>query len=94
MKINIKDVEYVANLARLELSEEEKTQQLEKLNKILDYMEILDKVDTKGVQPLAHVLLLIMYLEKMKYIKLLKEKKLCRTLRKKAQGMFRVPKIV
>ena len=41
MKINIKDVEYVANLARLELSEEEKTQQLEKLNKILDYMEIL-----------------------------------------------------
>jgi aspartyl-tRNA(Asn)/glutamyl-tRNA(Gln) amidotransferase subunit C len=55
MKINIKDVEYVANLARLELSEEENPQQLEKLNKILDYMEILDKVDTKGVQPLAHV---------------------------------------
>jgi aspartyl-tRNA(Asn)/glutamyl-tRNA(Gln) amidotransferase subunit C len=94
MKINIKDVEYVANLARLELSEEEKTQQLEKLNKILDYMEILDKVDTKGVQPLAHVLPINNVLRKDEVHQTLEREKTLQNAPEEAQGMFRVPKIV
>jgi len=94
MKINIKDVEYVANLARLELSEEEKTQQLEKLNKILDYMEILNKVDTKGVQPLAHVLPINNVLRKDEVHETLEIEKTLQNAPEEAQGMFRVPKIV
>jgi aspartyl-tRNA(Asn)/glutamyl-tRNA(Gln) amidotransferase subunit C len=94
MKININDVEYVAKLARLELSEEEKTRQLEKLNKILDYMEILNKVDTEGVQPLAHVLPINNVFRKDEVHKTLDREIALQNAPEKAQGMFRVPKIV
>jgi len=94
MKIDIKDVEYVAKLSRLELSEEEKSQQLEKLNKILDYMEILSKVDTKDVQPLAHVLPINNVLRKDEVHETLDREKALQNAPEKDQGMFRVPKIV
>lgn len=51
----MKDVEHVANLARLEFSEEEKRTLMNQLNKILDYMEKLNELDTSNVEPLAQV---------------------------------------
>ncbi|WP_201008391.1 Asp-tRNA(Asn)/Glu-tRNA(Gln) amidotransferase subunit GatC [Paenibacillus glycanilyticus] len=56
MSITIKDVEHVANLARLELSNEEKEQFTEQLNAILKYAEKLDSLDTDNVEPTSHVL--------------------------------------
>ena len=94
MKINQQDVEYVAKLARLELTEEEKEQQLVKLNKILDYMEILSKVDTTGVAPLAHVLPIQNVLRKDEVHQTLPREKALQNAPEESQGMFRVPKIV
>uniref|UniRef100_A0A7C2HUC5 Aspartyl/glutamyl-tRNA(Asn/Gln) amidotransferase subunit C n=1 Tax=Ammonifex degensii TaxID=42838 RepID=A0A7C2HUC5_9THEO len=54
--ITRKDVEHVALLARLELTEEEKQVYTEQLGKILEYASILGELDTTGVPPLAHVL--------------------------------------
>lgn len=56
MKITLKEVEHVASLSRLELSPEEKKQYTETLNAILEYMEMLNRVDTSEVQPTTHVL--------------------------------------
>ncbi|SFF27641.1 aspartyl/glutamyl-tRNA(Asn/Gln) amidotransferase subunit C [Paenibacillus catalpae] len=56
MSITIKDVEHVANLARLELSNEEKEQFTGQLNAILKYAEKLDGLDTDNVEPTSHVL--------------------------------------
>ncbi|RAP73856.1 Asp-tRNA(Asn)/Glu-tRNA(Gln) amidotransferase subunit GatC [Paenibacillus montanisoli] len=56
MSITIKDVEHVANLARLELSEQEKEQFTSQLNAILKYAEKLDELQTDGVEPTSHVL--------------------------------------
>ncbi|WP_336776379.1 Asp-tRNA(Asn)/Glu-tRNA(Gln) amidotransferase subunit GatC [Paenibacillus sp. MMO-58] len=56
MSITIKDVEHVANLARLELSKEEKEQFTGQLNAILKYAEKLDSLDTDNVEPTSHVL--------------------------------------
>ncbi|ACS99768.1 MULTISPECIES: Asp-tRNA(Asn)/Glu-tRNA(Gln) amidotransferase subunit GatC [Paenibacillus] len=56
MSITIKDVEHVANLARLELSNEEKEQFTGQLNAILKYAEKLDSLDTDNVEPTSHVL--------------------------------------
>ncbi len=94
MKIELKDVEYVANLARLELSEPEKEEQLEKLNRILDYMEILAKVDTKDTAPLAHVLPIHNVLRKDEVHQTLETEKTLQNAPEESQGMFRVPKIV
>ena len=51
-----KQVEHVALLARLELTEEEKEQYATQLSAILDHMDALNKVDTENVPPTAHVL--------------------------------------
>ncbi len=54
--LTIKEVEHVALLARLELSEEEKKLYQEQLSAILDYAKKLDNLDTTNVAPMAHVL--------------------------------------
>ncbi|OMF34729.1 asparaginyl/glutamyl-tRNA amidotransferase subunit C [Paenibacillus sp. FSL H8-0548] len=56
MSITPKDVEHVARLARLELSDSEKDQFTEQLNAILKYAEKLNGLDTENVEPTSHVL--------------------------------------
>lgn len=56
MSITLKDVEHVAKLARLELSEQEKEQFTGQLNAILKYAEKLNQLDTEGIEPTSHVL--------------------------------------
>ncbi|MEK6653446.1 MAG: Asp-tRNA(Asn)/Glu-tRNA(Gln) amidotransferase subunit GatC [Nitrospirota bacterium] len=53
MKIS---VEHIAKLARLSVSEEEKELFGPQLNGILSYMEKLNELDTKDVEPTSHVL--------------------------------------
>ena len=50
------DIEKVARLARLELSEEEKETFGNQLEQILAYMEQLNQLDTKGVEPTSHAI--------------------------------------
>jgi len=54
MKITREEVKRVALLARLELSDEEENRLTVQLDKILQYMEKLDGLDTAKVEPLAH----------------------------------------
>ena len=53
--ITIKDVEHVAKLARLELTEEEKEKFSKQLGDVLMYVEQMNEVDTSNVEPLSHV---------------------------------------
>jgi aspartyl-tRNA(Asn)/glutamyl-tRNA(Gln) amidotransferase subunit C len=55
MKVTDKDVSYVADLANLDLSADERTGMVRDLNSILDYVEMLDELDTSNVQPMAQV---------------------------------------
>ena len=50
------DIEKVAKLARLELSEEEKVTFGNQLEQILTYMEQLNRLDTTGVEPTSHAI--------------------------------------
>ncbi len=54
--IGRKEVEHVAWLARLELSEEEKDKFSQQLGRILEHAERIKSVDTSGVEPTSHVL--------------------------------------
>ncbi len=56
MPVTIKDVEYIANLARLEFKEEEKEKFTEQFNRILEYIDKLNELDTTNVEPLYHVI--------------------------------------
>ncbi len=55
MKITKKEVEHVANLARLSLSGEELDQTTEQLDAILSYMDKLNELDTSQVEATTHV---------------------------------------
>jgi aspartyl-tRNA(Asn)/glutamyl-tRNA(Gln) amidotransferase subunit C len=56
MKVTAKDVEHVAKLARLGLTEDEKKRFTEQLSRILDYAETINKLDTKSVPPTSHAI--------------------------------------
>lgn len=56
LRISREEIEHIALLARLYLSEEEKALFGSQLSSILDYMEKLNGLDTKDIEPTSHVL--------------------------------------
>jgi aspartyl-tRNA(Asn)/glutamyl-tRNA(Gln) amidotransferase subunit C len=56
MKISKEEVIYVADLARLEVDDQLVGKFAEQLGTILEYMETLESVDTKGVRPTSHAI--------------------------------------
>lgn len=55
MALNKKEVLHIARLARLELSDKEVKKFQTQLSEILEYVGQLQKVDTKGVEPISQV---------------------------------------
>src|SRR5271166_2758807 len=53
--VSEKDVAYVAELAQLELTDEERARMLKDLNSVLDYIDRLNQLDTTNVEPMAQV---------------------------------------
>ena len=56
MKISKEEIEHIALLARLSLSDEEKELFGIQLSSILDYMDKLNELDTGNIEPTSHVL--------------------------------------
>lgn len=54
-KISDETIEYVGILAKLELSEEEREAAKADMEKMLDYIDTLNELDTDGVEPMSHV---------------------------------------
>jgi aspartyl-tRNA(Asn)/glutamyl-tRNA(Gln) amidotransferase subunit C len=53
MPLTLQEVEHIAHLARLELTEEEKVRYREQLSAILDHVAQLQKLDTASIPPTA-----------------------------------------
>jgi aspartyl-tRNA(Asn)/glutamyl-tRNA(Gln) amidotransferase subunit C len=56
VKITKEQIQHIAVLSRLNLTEEEKDLFGSQLSSILDYMEQLNGLDTEGIEPTSHVL--------------------------------------
>jgi aspartyl-tRNA(Asn)/glutamyl-tRNA(Gln) amidotransferase subunit C len=56
MTLTIEEVEHIAKLARLRLTQEEKERYREQLSAILDYAARLQELDTSDIPPTASVL--------------------------------------
>lgn len=94
MTIRIKEVEQVANLARLSFSEEEKQDFADKLNGIVEYMEKLNEVNVEGIEPTYHVLPLLNVLREDITQPSIERDKVLANAPDVQQGCFRVPKIM
>jgi aspartyl-tRNA(Asn)/glutamyl-tRNA(Gln) amidotransferase subunit C len=55
MKIDERDVEYVAKLAMLEVADDEKAELAAQLSEIVEYVEKLNELDVTSVEPTAQV---------------------------------------
>lgn len=94
MNISIKDVEHVALLARLELTEEEKATYTQQLNAILHSMDKLQELDTSNVTPTAHVLPLHNVFREDVVKPSMDRDSVLQNAPWEEEGQFRVPKIV
>lgn len=56
MSVDRKTVDRIATLARLEFNEEEKVAITADLNRMLEFVDQLNEVDTEGIEPLVYVL--------------------------------------
>ena len=54
MSLTLADVEKIAKLSRLTLSDDEKNSMLEKLNAVFALVEKMQTVNTDGIEPMAH----------------------------------------
>lgn len=93
-KITIKEVEHVANLARLEFSEEEKKKLTQQLAKILDYIDQLNKLDTTNIEPTSHVIPVRNVVRPDEVKPSLTKEDALANAPSKVNGLFEVPKII
>jgi len=94
MAINIKDVEYVAGLAKLELSEKEKGKFQKELDNIIKYIDQLKEVNTEGIPPTSHVIPMENVLREDEVLKSLSQDEALANAPEKEDGYFKVPKVI
>ena len=88
------DISYVAHLARLELTDEEKIKFSAQLESILAYVAKLGELDVTGVEPTAHAVPLTNVLRKDVARPSIDREKILRNAPERARDLFIMPKIV
>lgn len=94
MKITRKEVEHVAHLARLNLSEEELQKMTGQLDEILSYVAKLDELDTSDVAPTTHAFSITNAFREDTPQSSLDQKEALRNCAVKNDEAFIVPKII
>ncbi len=94
MSITVKDVEHVAKLARLDLSEHEKQLFTGQLNAILKYAEQLNALDTSGIEPTTHVLPMVNVMRADEPHQSLSVDKVMLNAPDEEDGHFKVPAVI
>ncbi|MCX7743034.1 MAG: Asp-tRNA(Asn)/Glu-tRNA(Gln) amidotransferase subunit GatC [Flavobacteriales bacterium] len=94
MKIDLQTVEKLAELAKLEFNEREKAEILNDLNRILEFMDKLNELDTSGVEPLVYMNDEVNVLRADEVIQELTHEEALLNAPKKDSDYFRVPKVL
>lgn len=93
MSLSQQEVEHIARLARLELTEEQKTRYRKQLEAILDHVAKLQELDTKDILPTASVSVGQMPLREDKPRPGLTKDSLLRNAPKQDEGQFQIPPV-
>lgn len=94
MKITTKEVEKVALLARLDLSQDELIVMTGQLDNILSYIEKLKEVNTENVSATSHVYAITNAFREDTEVQPLEREDVLRNAAEKNQEMFKVPKVI
>lgn len=93
-KITRKEVEHVARLARLELTEEEKNRMTAQLDSILQYIDKLNELDTSHVEPTTTVIPMVSVMRGDEVRPCLKQDEALANAPDRQEVFFRVPRII
>jgi aspartyl-tRNA(Asn)/glutamyl-tRNA(Gln) amidotransferase subunit C len=93
-KISMKEVEHVARLSRLELSEAEKERMRRELDSILAYIDKLRALDTEGVEPTSHAVPMTNVLRPDAPRPSFPQEEMLANAPERSGEFFRVPKII
>ena len=93
-KITGKEVEHVARLARLELTEEEKVRMTAQLDAILGYIETLNQLETSGVEPTTTVIPMVSVMREDEVRPSLQQNEALANAPDREDVFFRVPRII
>jgi len=88
------DIEKVAKLARLELSEEEKKTFGNQMEQILAYMEQLNRLDTTGVEPTSHAIPMVNVFREDEVKRSVSREEILEISPDQGDGHFKVPRII
>ena len=94
MSVTIKDVEHIAKLANLEFTDSEKEKFTHQLNRILEYMEQMNKLDTASVEPLSHVIELSNVFRTDEVKQSISTEEALKNAPSKTDKFFKVPKVI
>ena len=94
MRLTLEQVEHIALLARLELSDEEKEREAGELSQILNHFEQLRALDTTDVPPTEHVFPVVNVLRADSPRPSLPREAALANAPESAGGMFQVPRVV
>ncbi|MDF1592846.1 MAG: Asp-tRNA(Asn)/Glu-tRNA(Gln) amidotransferase subunit GatC [Desulfobacterales bacterium] len=94
MKITKEEVQHVAHLARLDIDERNMDALAGQIGKILDYVDMLSRVNTEGVKPTTHAILLTnAFREDSETVHMDREKSMANAP-DKLDANFLVPKVI
>ena len=93
-KIDIKTVDEVAHLARLEFTEEGKIEILNDMNRMLAFVDKLNEMDTNGVEPLIYMTDEVNVMREDEPKDTLTQKDALKNAPKKDSDYFKVPKVI
>ncbi|MBA2942639.1 Asp-tRNA(Asn)/Glu-tRNA(Gln) amidotransferase subunit GatC [Paenibacillus sp. CGMCC 1.16610] len=94
LSITRKDVDHVAKLARLDLSENEKELFTGQLNAILKYAEQLNGLNTEGIAPTSHAMPLVNVMREDVVTPSLPIEKVMANAPDQEDGQFKVPAVL
>ncbi|MFO7153711.1 MAG: Asp-tRNA(Asn)/Glu-tRNA(Gln) amidotransferase subunit GatC [Caldicoprobacter oshimai] len=92
--ITVKDVEYLAEAAKFEFTEEQKQKFAQALSDIINAVDRLAEVDTEGVQPTIHVLSVKNIFREDVVLPSMDRDILLKNAADVQDGCYRVPKVV
>ena len=94
MDIDIKQIEQIASLSRIKLTDDEKDIFREQLTDILGYIEKLNELDTDDVQPMAHTTSIKNVFREDQQKSSFPRQEILELSPSSANGFFKVPKVL
>ena len=94
MKISRDEVEHVAHLARLHLSDDELQKMTKQLDTILSYVDKLEELDTSGLPPTTHVFSVSNAFRDDEVLPSLSRQEALACSPQHSEEMFQVPRII